>query len=62
MRGAIRSLPHTSSWRGAELSTGTSLSFIFIKPWAQNGLFFLVINVIPTGREVDRPLERPRHR
>jgi hypothetical protein len=29
MRGAILPLPNTSSWRGAYLSTGTALPFIF---------------------------------
>jgi hypothetical protein len=29
MRGAILSFPNTSSWRGAELSTGTTLPFTF---------------------------------
>jgi hypothetical protein len=29
MRGAVPTLPHTPSWRGAELSTGRTLSLAF---------------------------------
>jgi hypothetical protein len=32
MRGAIPPLPHTPAWRGAWLSTGTTLPFLLIPP------------------------------
>jgi len=30
MRGAILPLPHTSSWRGAQLNTGTTLPLLYL--------------------------------
>jgi hypothetical protein len=42
MRGAIPPLPDTSSWRGAYLSTGTTLPFTLLPVMSQISYLFAI--------------------